>query len=212
MILFTSPHTLGPSTNPLREKILKAVCALPSGSDLKVFIGLLAVALGLNACAPSMPVPGGTADLNQACFNSIPDMQARVLQMSPGMPEGEILANLCRKKETLTRLERREIRIALLGGENVLFSGMDTESDSQLIRSLYGYKFSYKSVNRKHGFLSPIRIRTDETGFDYTMTLIFRDGKLFEKPILSGGPVNKITSSTIFDFITPGTLVGPALP
>lgn len=159
-----------------------------------------------------MPVPGGTEDVNETSFSSIGDMQARMLRISSGMPEDEVLAILSPKKESLTQLERRDIRIALLGGDNVLFAGVDENSDSQLIQSLYGYKLSYKSVNRKHGFISPIRIRTDETGFNYTVTLIFKDGKLFEKPILSGGVVNNTSSGTIFDFITPGTIVSHAIP
>jgi len=188
---------------------LKSIRTVLSGSGLKTFLGLFAtvIILNLGACAGKMPVPGGTEDVNETCFSSVADMQKRILEVSPGMPEGQVLAHLCRKKEALTRLDRREIRIALLGGDNVLFSGMDAETDSHLIQSLYGYKLAYKSVNRKHGFLSPIRIRTDETGFNYTVMLIFRDGKLFENPILSGGIVNNVTSGTVFDFITPGTLV-----
>ena len=191
---------------------MKSIYALLSRTGSRTFFGLLLVILSLGACAGNMPVPGGTDDVNETCFNSIADMQARVMEMTPGMPEGQVLTNLCRKKENLTRLDRREIRIALLGGDNVLFSGMNAESDSQLIQSLYGYRLSYKSLNRKHGFTSPIRIRTDETGFSYYVTLIFRDGKLFEKPVLSGGVVNNTSSGTIFDFITPGTIVSHAVP
>jgi hypothetical protein len=190
---------------------LKTSRAIPSGSTLKNLVGLFIVTLGLGACAGRMPVPGGSDSVNQTCFTSVTDMQARVAQMSPGMPEGAVLAGLCRKKESMSRLDRREIRIALLGGTDVLFSEADAETDAQIIRSLYGYKFAYTSLNRRHGFKSPIRIQTDETGYDYTITLIFRDGVLFEKPILSGGLVNKVSSGTIFDFITPGTIVNAGL-
>lgn len=190
---------------------MKNSLAMLSGSHLKNFVGLLVMTLSLGACAGKMAVPGGTEDINQTCFTSVADMQARVAQMTPGMPEGAALAEVCRKKESLTRLDRREIRIALLGGPDVLFTGTGMESDSQIISSLYGYKFPYTNLSKKHGFKSPIRIQTDETGYDYTITLIFRDGVLFEKPILSGGIVNKITSGTLFDFITPGTIVGAGM-
>jgi hypothetical protein len=184
---------------------------MPSYSCLKTFLGLLAVTAGLSACAGSMPVPGGSADINQTCFTSIADMQARLLSMPPGMPEGQVFNKLCRKRESLTRIERREIRIALLGGDNVLFSGMDADADSRLIQSLYGYKLAYKNLSRVHGFTSPVRIRTDETGYDYTVTLIFREGRLFAKPILTGGVVNNVTSGTIFDYVTPGTLLNAGM-
>ncbi len=180
---------------------------MPPRPDLKTFLCLFAVTLGLGACAGKMPVPGSSADVNQTCFSSVADMQSRLLSMSPGMPEDQVFSKLCRKRESMARLERRQIRTALLGGPDVLFATTDTVSDSQLIQSLYGYELAYKSLAREHGFTSPIRIRTDETGYDYMVTLIFQDGKLFAKPILTGGVVNNVTSGTIFDYITPGTIV-----
>lgn len=185
--------------------LLKALCVMPFRSYLKNFLGLLAITAGLSACADKMPVPGGSGDLNQTCFTSVADMQARILSMPVGMPEGQVFSKLCIKRETLTRLNRLEIRTALLGGPDVLFSTADGETDSQIIQSLYGYKLPYKSVKSVHGFTSPVRIRTDETGYDYTVTLIFRDGKLYARPILTGGVVDNVTSGTIFDYITPGT-------
>lgn len=167
----------------------------------------------LSGCAGFAPVPGGTDDVNGSCFKSIPEMQAQIISLEPGMLESDVLSQLCRKKESFQRLERREIRIALLGGDNVSFSDHgNTETDSEIIRSLYGYKLNYKSVRRQHGFTSPIRMRTDESGYNYTLTLIFHDGKLFEKPILSGGIVNDTNSKTLFDFLTPGVLVDKAVP
>ena len=188
---------------------------------LKISLALFVMTIGLSACADHLPVPGGSSDINQACFNSTADMQARTLSMHPGMSESEVFSKLCNssKKESLSRLERREIRTALLGGPDVPFTtigvtmdpsaetGATEQSDSQIIQNLYGYKLTYRSIKRKHGFTSPIRIRTDESGYDYTVTLIFKDGKLFASPILTGGPVNNVNSSTLFDFITPGTII-----
>src|ERR1700733_10798434 len=119
---------------------------LPSHHHLKIFVCLLAAALSLSACADHMPVPGGTADVNQTCFSSIPDMQTRILSMQPGMKEGEVFTKLCRKRESMTQLNRQEIRTALLGGPDVLFAGVDGKTDSQIIQSLYGYSLSYKNV------------------------------------------------------------------
>lgn len=178
-------------------------------------LGITAIAFGMTACAGKFPVPGGSDDVNKGCFASIPDMQSHILKLNPGMPEGEALAALCRKKQDFARLSRREVRIALLGGDNVSFSADDGEAsgtDSEMIRSLYGYKIKFKNTRKKHGFSSPIRIQTNEVGYDYTITLVFKDGILFEKPILSGGLVNENTSDTIFDFITPGTVIDKAVP
>lgn len=175
--------------------------------NLKIFIGLFVLTAGLSACADHMPVPGGTDEVNKHCFGSISEMQTRILSMHVGEPEGQVLNDLCTKRESMTRLEKREIRTALLGGPDVLFSPANGETDSQIIRSLYGYSINYKQVKSVHGFTSPIRIRTDQTGFNYTITLVFRDGRLFAQPILTGGPVKDVSSGTLFDFITPGTVL-----
>lgn len=205
-------------------KILHALLLLPPHSKvcsnmkphtayIRVAAALgLSLALGLSGCAGKAPVPGGTEDVNKQCFSSVSDMQARLLSLSPGMPEDQAMLGLCEKKEEFSRLDRREIRVALLGGDNVLFSAGQTGDDSALIRTLYGYKLAYKSTKKRHGFSSPIRIQTNETGFNYTIRLIFRDGVLFERPILSGGIVNETTSGTLFDFITPGTIINKAIP
>jgi hypothetical protein len=188
---------------------LKNLRAPSSRSYFALF--LIMASAGLASCADHMPVPGGSDDINKSCFTSVADMQARVLTMNPGEVEGQVFAELCAKRESMTRLERHDIRTALLGGPDVLFTttpGGDT--DSQIIQSLYGYNLVYKQVKSVHGFVNPIRIRTDQTGFNYTITLIFREGKLYVKPILTGGPVKDVSSGTLFDFITPGTLLSRA--
>lgn len=154
-----------------------------------------------------MPVPGGSDDINKTCFTSVADMQARILNMNPGELESQVFADLCIKRESITRLERRDIRTSLLGGPDVLFAPKDGETDAEIIQSLYGYSLNYKQVKSVHGFVNPIRIRTDQTGFNYTITLIFQGGKLYVKPILTGGPVKDVSSGTLFDFITPGTII-----
>jgi len=201
------PPYIGLIYTAYKEHVLKILRAAPLCRYLKICLGLFTVTFGLSACADHMPVPGGTDDVNKSCFKSIADMQARILSIRIGEPEGEVLASLCAKRESLTRLDRREIRTALLGGPDVLFASANGETDSQIIQSLYGYSLNYKGVKSVHGFTSPIRIRTDQTGFNYTVTLVFRDGKLYARPILTGGIVNDISSGTIFDFITPGTVL-----
>jgi hypothetical protein len=166
----------------------------------------------LNACAGTVPVPGGSEAANDDCFSSIADMQYRLAEMMPGILEEQALKKLCRTKDGLQRLERRDIRLALMGGENIPFPNAYKIDGQDPIPALYGYKLNFKSIKREHGFTSPIRIRTDEAGFNYSVTLIFKGGKLFEKPIVAGGVVNGSSSGTLFDFITPGTIINHAIP
>jgi hypothetical protein len=53
-------------------------------------------------------------------------------------------------------------------------------------------------------------MKTKEDGFQYTVTLIFRDDVLYEEPIIAGGDVEGSNSKTIFEYLSPGRLVNSA--
>ncbi|MBI3441689.1 MAG: hypothetical protein HY052_07840 [Proteobacteria bacterium] len=169
------------------------------------FAAALAV---LTGCEGYAPAPGGTDEVNSSFYTTKDDFMARLASIVPGMSQEDVLANLGRKEGDLIRLKRDEVLVALLGTNNITLKDNDLGQDQ--LRSLYGYKLSYRSVERKHGFASPIRVQTDEKGFDYTITLIFRDGVLFEKPIITGGVVNSSSTKTFFDLLTPGSIAGHA--
>lgn len=167
------------------------------------------IALACAGCAGILPVPGGNEAINESFYGTKEDLLSRLEGITPGMTEKEVFKALGRKEGDFQRLTRQEVVTALLGTSNVEFrDGTEEPSYSQnLLQSLYGFRLSYQIVKRKHGFSSPIRIRTDEKGFDYIVTLIFRDNLLFEKPILSGGVVNASSSKTFFDYLNPGTVM-----
>lgn len=166
-----------------------------------------ALALGLSSCAEVAPVPGGTDAQNRPYFESGADLKEKLAELRPGMTEDEVFAHLKCRKEQLVLLDRIGIRRALFGGENAPLPGTPEQQIEiqNFLQKAYGYRLDFRDVKRKHGFSSPIRIRTDESGFSYTVTMIFHDGRLIERPILSGGLVNEIRSQTIFDFFNPGT-------
>ncbi len=166
--------------------------------------------LCMQGCAGSAPVPGGTTAVNQPYFNSGNDLKIRVDKLTPGMSEDEALKVLGIKKAQMTLLDRIGIRKALFGGENSPLPGTPEEQMEiyTIIQESIGYKLDYKDTYRKHGLSSPIRLQTDEKGVSYSVTMVFHDGTLLEKPVLSGGPINDTDSTTIFDFLNPGTAIG----
>ncbi len=172
-----------------------------------------AILTGTTGCAGIMPVPGGNETVNESFYETKEDLLTRLETITSGMTEKEVFAALDRHEADFQRLTRQEVVTALLGTSNVEFKdGTEEQNYNQhLLQSLYGFRLSYQIVKRKLGFSSPIRIRTDEKGFDYIVTLIFRDGVLFEKPILSGGVVNASTSKTFFDYLNPGTVMDRAI-
>lgn len=180
--------------------------------SLKIFqrfsiVPLVLACLALGACAGVAPVPGGTDAQNRPLFESGGDLKAKVAGLKPGMTEDEVFAHLKCRKEQLILLDRIGIRRALFGGESAPLPGTPEQQVEiqNFLQHAYGYRLDFKDVKRKHGFTSPIRIRTDETGFGYTVTMIFHHGKLLEKPIISGGIINNANSQTLFDFLNPGT-------
>lgn len=160
------------------------------------------------ACAPKAPVPGGTNAINEKFYKSKDEFLQKLDRLQAGMTEQDVFSTLGRQPRELVRLKRDEIVMALLGADNITFK--DGLQDKDLLQSLYGYRLNYKRVKRVHGFSSPIRIRTNEDGFDYNAVLIFREGHLFEKPILTGGVVDATSSKTFFDLLSPSTIFGVA--
>lgn len=168
----------------------------------------LSVSILLAACAGMLP--GGEDSINKGFYESDDQLKEWVDSLQPGMSKGEVFARLGRSEGDFKRLRRDEIVATLFGGGDagvpITFSpGMDIK---QFLDELEGYNLSYKKVKRRHGFTSPIRVRTDETGFSYNITVVFRNGVLFEKPMLTGGVVNGADSSTLFDYLNPGTILG----
>ena len=176
---------------------------------LAAVVFLLMVSLEMTACANILPVPGGTEAANESYFKSADDLKARVEVLQPGMAEAEAFSNLGRTREEFLALDPEEIwRIGL--GRGIIPAAKTRGWDAT--DALTGYRIRYKAVTRRHGLSSPVRIRTDESGFSYELTLLFRNGRLLDKPILSGGSVNEVRSHTLFDYLTPGTALNYATP
>ena len=160
------------------------------------------------SCAQFARVPGGTNTINESFFKTKEEFLQLVDNIEVGSSEQEVLEKLRRKKEDLIILTREEIVASLLGTNNI--EVQNSLYDRDILYTLYGYKLNYKVVKRKHGFSSPIRIRTDEEGFNYRIILVFQKNKLIEKPMVTGGDVQSSTSKTFFDFLSPGSAINKA--
>ncbi len=166
------------------------------------------LALAAGGCAGVAPVPGGTDLVNQSFYKSREEFLDKFAALKPGLPRETVFQMLNRKPEDFSRLDRQEMVAALFGSNNVQFKELDaTEASTSFVQNLEGYYFEFETKARVHGLSSPIRLQTDESGFDYKVTLIFYQGNLLGLPILSGGVVNDVKTATIFDYLNPGTAV-----
>jgi hypothetical protein len=156
-----------------------------------------------------MSLPGGNEDINRAAYKTPDELMQRVKTIQKGMTEAQVLSILDRPQKDLTRLQRNEILIALYGSSAVEFRDGKIGQDAQSIflQSLYGYSLKFKNIEKDIGFTSPFRIRTDQTGYDYTIVLIYQGGLLFETPIVTGGEINQSSSKTLFDYLTPSAIM-----
>ena len=176
-------------------------------------IGLMVLALlaagAVAGCSGILPVPGGDDEENQSFYTSEEELKTLVAQLQPGMDKALAFSMLRRSEHDFVKLDSPGIMESLYGGSGGGFSGtlQEREQARLFLQSLEGYRFSFKLVDRELGFSSPIRIKTDQSGYQYTLTLIFREGRLFDQPILSGGVVDGSNSKTFFDYLTPGLLL-----
>lgn len=173
-------------------------------------IAFSALALFAAGCAGVAPVPGGTDSINADFYASDTDFKSRVGRLQAGMPQDLVFNILGRRSDELRQLSRNEILTALYGSNTTQNMGSGPERDRlyAFMQSLYGYQLRYKDVAKDHGFVNPFRIRTEEQGYDYSVSLIFRNGYLLERPDLSGGLVHERSSSTFFDYLNPGAIMG----
>lgn len=182
----------------------KSACRKKPGLFAAALCASLLSAFSLGGCAGALP--GGKDTVNASFYKGGDELNQLCSELWPGMTRDQVFRTLGRAEQDFTRLDRKEIVGALFGGQDAILPGTPEEQVAYL-KSIMGYKLEYKIVKRRHGFTSPITIRTDTAGFDYSMTLLFRNGKLLEKPVVSGGLVDGKNSKTLFDYLNPGLIL-----
>jgi hypothetical protein len=163
---------------------------------------VLAAALLLCGCAGMLP--GGKETVNAGFYKTSDELTQRAAELEPGMSKADVFAKLGRSEADFRRLSREEVFEALFGGKNATLPGATPGEQLTFLENLEGFRLQYKAVKRRHGFTSPIAIRTDRAGFDYALNLIFYDGALLEKPVVAGGNVLDADTKTLFDYLNPG--------
>ncbi len=174
---------------------------------------LVLSAIFLISCAGVAPLPGGADTVNNSFEGSEVDLKQRIHDLKEGMTRQDVFDYLERDEEHFILLRRDEILTALYGTADIPVSKTKIDGplgDRDMLKTMEGYKLVFKSVKRKVGLSSPIAIRTNENGYSYCAILVFKDGVLYEKPILSGGIVDTSATKTVFDYLSVGSVMRKA--
>lgn len=154
------------------------------------------------ALASTMTMVGGCAVINSheqtngAAFTGQEEVRDRLSKVEVGMDKEKVFEILGVEPAGLTSLDRKGIKVALYGSENQDIDGTEEQVRS-FLSDMEGYKFHYRDVDKKRSLSLSFRVNTKSSGVDMSISMVFKDGKLFDKPNVHGGPVNKKESDPI---------------
>jgi hypothetical protein len=185
----------------------------PTSSLTKVFASLsAAAAMGLAGCS-SMPVTsgmnsplGGDDQQNtQVCLN-FEEAQAKAAAIPVGTPKMMVYEAFGLKGDTgLKRLNKEELNRTLYG-QTTLSIPFEKRDDAQtFLNSLDGRSLTCQNVhsNRRFGIT---HTEVEKTGYQYTITFIFKDAALFDPVSVAGEPVHQKTNRGYLSDLSPVNL------
>lgn len=166
----------------------------------------------LSGCAGSAAVPGGDNETNRALLQSRDAFLGKMSMIRGGMHASQVAQILGESQKKLILLNRAQVVDELFGGNHIgLAQSFSSRGEyMNYVQSLAGYKLYYVDHDKEHGFVNPIRFKTQKRGFEYEVTFIFEHDYLLEDPIIAGGRIDRSKSTTLFDVIDPGRLANQA--
>jgi len=159
----------------------------------------------LMGCAAILPVPGGGETINKDFYESGAEMKQLVSEVKKGASKEDVFEHLKRSEDHFILLTREQIMSNLYGGQNLEFvqNKKTPLKERNFLQDLKGYQLVFRKVKRKHGVHTPVSMRTNEYGYGYTATFIFKNDVLYEDPVLSGGLIDATSTKTVFDSLSP---------
>lgn len=179
----------------------------------KIFASLAAAAT-LAGCATTgnltSPLNSDDQQNTQICLN-FDQAQAKVKTIAVGTPKAQVYESFGIKgDDTLKRLNKEDINRALYG-QTTLNIPFDKAQEAQaFLNTLEGRSLTCQNVHSAKKFALS-HSQTEKTGYQYTLTFIFKDAVLFDPVTISGEPVREKTNRGYFNELDPlGTAVKAA--
>lgn len=146
-------------------------------------------------------------ETNTQYFNDVATLDTRLDALQVGMSKAEVFETLGMDEGDMQSLDRKDIKVALYGSEDQVIQGTEAEVRA-FFSDMEGLQFDYENIERKRTFRGLLKIQTEDVGHDLSVTLVFKNGELYENPVRSGGKVNSKDRDPI---IKPNNIIGATL-
>ena len=120
----------------------------------------------LPGCAGSAAVPGGDQETNRALLQSRDAFLGKMSMIRGGMHAAEVAQILGESQKKLILLSRAQVVEELFGGNHIGLAQSFSSRGEYInyVQSLAGYKLYYVDHDKEHGFVNPIRFKTQKRG------------------------------------------------
>jgi hypothetical protein len=126
---------------------------------------------------------------NSGAFNGSGDLETRLNTIQVGMSKDEVFSAIGLPEQRMQRLNRAEIKVALYGSPDQELEGTE-EQVRQFFSDIEGYSFRYRDIDKDRSLTASFKVKTESEGTDMRVSLVFKSGKLYDRPDITGGVVN----------------------
>ncbi len=155
------------------------------------FISL--VVISLSACMPS-----GNENVNTELFKDKQEMHAKANQLERQMPKPQVFSTLEVPEERFTRMSTEQVQMAVYGNSQVQGTPEQLERFRQRLSAYEGYSLPYRQVKSKSS-LGFGKIKTNSTGHDLQLVLIFEKSRLLKASVVGSEELNKTQDSYLWN-------------
>ena len=149
--------------------------------------------LFLTACMPS-----GNENVNTELFENTDEMHAKANELERNMAFEEVFKTLDVPIERFTKMNTEQVQIAVYGNSQVQGTPEQLERFRQRLSAYEGYSLPYRQVKSKSS-LGFGKIKTNSTGHDLQLVLIFEKDRLLKASVVGSEELNKTEDSYLWN-------------
>ncbi len=152
-------------------------------------------AFGLVLIAACMPV--GNQEVNNDLFKNQEEMKLAVSSLKAGMTEDAVFKQLNIPTEKFNHMSTTEMQLSIYGNSQVQGSPDQLEQFRQKLMNYEGYSLPYTNLESK-GTFGFGTMKTNKSGYDLRMVLIFEHNRLMHASVDGRPMVNENSDQYIW--------------